>query len=413
MRFSRLFVFAVLISIVPFDSFAVDRTKVERQFAEWVRTSLWQKAQANGITAATFNEALTGIKPNWKLPGLRPPGAKASGKTKQSQSEFRSPAAYFREKNLQSDAGIGRKLLTKWAGTLERIEQIYGVPGHILVAIWGRESAYGRAKIPHSAIRVLATKAFMSTRKQLFFDELIAALKIIEQRNITRNAMKSSWAGALGQPQFMPSSYLKFAVDFDGDGKKDIWNSVPDTLASIANYLNAKGWQRERDWGFEVAIPGQTSCAQEGPDKSQLISGWVANGIKRISGRRFPGHELNGDGMMLVPAGRGGPHFIVTPNFYVIKSYNNSDLYALYVGNLGDRMAYGSGKFQRPWGETDTMYRSDIATIQRALEGLGYDVGGADGLPGFKTRRSIGDWQLRNNQPQTCFPSNRLIKTIR
>ena len=131
-----------------------------------------------------------------------------------------------------------------------KIEQRYGVPGHFLIAIWGRESAFGRAKIPYSAIRVLATKAYMSSRKDLFRQELLSALVMLQQGNLKSGNLKGSWAGALGQPQFMPSSYLKYAVDFDGDGKKDIWKSTPDTLASIANYLNKNGWVNRRDWGI-------------------------------------------------------------------------------------------------------------------------------------------------------------------
>lgn len=139
------------------------------------------------------------------------------------------------------------------------------MPGDIIVAIWGRESGFGRAKLPHSVVDVLATKAYMSTRKEMFRTELIDALKIVESGDIAASRMMGSWAGALGQPQFMPSSYLKYAVDFDGDGRRDIWNSVPDALASIANYLSQRGWQRNRDWGFEASIPANVSCAQEGP----------------------------------------------------------------------------------------------------------------------------------------------------
>ena len=168
--------------------------------------------------------------------------------------------------------------MREWAKTLKRVEQRYGVPGHILLAIWGRETGFGRAKLSYSAVRVLATKAFMSTRKDLFRKEILAALRIIQRGDVGAKSMKSSWAGAMGQPQFLPSSYLDFAVDFDGDGRANIWTSVPDTLASIANYLAKHGWQRGRDWGFEVRIPDIVSCAQEGPDRAQPIRKWVAKG---------------------------------------------------------------------------------------------------------------------------------------
>jgi hypothetical protein len=202
----------------------------------------------------------------------------------------------------------------------------------------------------------------------------------------------------------MPTSYLKYAVDFDGDGHRNIWTSVPDTLASIANFLVKKGWQRDRDWGFEVTIPDAVSCAQEGPDLAKPLSQWASLDIKRISGKGFPPGEMKARGMMLVPAGRDGPEFIVTPNFYIIKEYNNSDLYALYIGNLADRIAFGSGAFQGQWGDVGKMLRSDVAAMQRALERQGYDVGGSDGLPGYKTRRAIGQWQEKNGMKPTCFP---------
>lgn len=392
---------------------AVSRAAVEEQFRAWLAGDLWPQARRAGVSADTFNRAFAGVSLDWDLPDLVPPGTRPPERRRQSQAEFRSPGAYFSEQRLAGLASTGRALYRRWAGTLERIEARYGVPGHIVVAIWGRESGFGGASIPHSAIRVLATKGFMSTRPELFRGELVAALRILERGDIAPAAMKSSWAGAMGQPQFLPSSYLDHAVDFDGDGRRDIWNSVPDTLASIANYLAQSGWQRGRDWGFEVTIPDGVSCAQEGPDLARPIRDWAAMGISRISGRPFPDHETGRQGMMLVPAGRAGPEFIVTPNFYVIKEYNNSDLYALFIGNLADRIAYGSGPFRARWGDVGSMLRSDIATIQRALEAKGYDVGGADGLPGFKTRRSIGDWQARAGRPQSCFPSPQTLAVLR
>ncbi|RYE52276.1 MAG: lytic murein transglycosylase, partial [Rhizobiaceae bacterium] len=216
-------------------------------------------------------------------------------------------------------------------------------------------------------------------------------------------------AGAMGQPQFMPSSYLKYAVDFDGDGDKDIWNSVPDALGSIANYLVQKGWQKGRSWGYEVSIPAGVTCAQEGPDLAQPISKWASLGIERISGKGFPKGELKASGMMIVPAGRHGPEFIVTPNFYVLKEYNNSDLYALFIGNLADRIAFGSGAFEGRWGKVGHMYRSDVEAMQKSLNRQGHDVGKIDGLPGYKTRRSIGRWQEKNGMKPTCYPEEDML----
>ncbi len=392
---------------------APSKAAVEAQFEKWVQNDLRPEAEKNGISAKTFQAAFAGIELNWDLPDLAPPGFPPPKERKQTQAEFSSPAPYFNEDRLKKLAMTGRGFASQYASTLKRIEKTYGVPGSIVLAIWGRETGFGAAKIPNSAIQVLATKAFMSTRKEMFRTELIAALHIIDGGDVTPADFKGSWAGALGQPQFMPTSYLKYAVDFDGDGHRNIWTSVPDTLASIANYLVKKGWQRDRDWGFEVTIPASVSCAQEGPDLAKPLSQWASLGIDRITGKGFPSSELKADGMMLVPAGRDGPEFIVTPNFYVIKEYNNSDLYALYIGNLADRIAYGSGAFQGAWGDVGKMLRSDVAAMQKALERQGYDVGGSDGLPGYKTRRSIGQWQAKNGEKPTCYPEASMIGKLK
>ena len=274
-------------------------------------------------------------------------------------------------------------------------------------------TGFGAAKMPYDAFEVLGTKAFMSTKKDFFRTELLAALEIVERGLAPVGAMKSSWAGALGQPQFMPTSFLKHAVDFDGDGRVDIWNSTPDVLASIANYLVHYGWVRGRGWGFEVTVPASVSCSLEGPDQGKKISEWVDMGIKRVGGKPFPASELKAEGFLLMPAGRSGPAFIATPNFYVLKEYNTSDLYALFIGHGADRIAHGDQNFSGSWGPVGDLHRSDIAALQRALEAKGYDVGSADGLPGFKTRRSIGKWQAKNGQAATCFPDAGLVAALK
>ena len=404
--------FAVAAAAVQ-SSHAGTKAGVEAQFRQWLEADLWPEARREGVSRPVFDRAFSGVSLDWDLPDLAPPGFPKPKERAQSQAEFRSPGAYFSEKSLQGLAATGRSLMQQHAGTLARIEQRYGVPASIIVAIWGRESGFGRAKIPHSAVRVLVTKAFMSTRTDLFRREILAALKILERGDIPASAMKSSWAGAMGQPQFLPSSYLDHAVDFDGDGKRDIWNSTADSLASIANYLAQSGWVRGRDWGFEAVIPQGVTCALEGPDRARPISALTEMGIIRISGRPFPDHERRAPGMVLVPAGTFGPEFVVTPNFYVIKEYNNSDLYALFIGNLADRIAHGGSAFVTPWGNTGSMLRSDIARLQSSLEQQGYDVGGADGLPGYKTRRSIGEWQGKTGETPTCFPTPALLKSLR
>ena len=407
---------AVLLALITSTSLAhaaPSKAEVEAQFERWVQTDLWPEAQKSGISEKTFKSAFAGVTLDWSLTDLAPPGFPKPKEQKQTQAEFSSPAPYFNDDRLKRLAVTGRGFASQYASTLKKIEKTYGVPGSIVLAIWGRETGFGAAKIPNSGIEVLATKAFMSTRKDMFRTELIAGLHIIDGGDVTAADFKGSSAGALGQPQFMPTSYLKYAVDFDGDGHRNIWTSVPDTLASIANFLVKKGWQANRSWGYEVTIPEGVSCAQEGPDLGKPIAHWNSLGIDRISGKAFPSGEKNATGMMMVPAGRDGPEFLVTPNFYVIKEYNNSDLYALYIGNLADRIAYGSGAFEGAWGDVGKMLRSDVATMQKALEKKGYDVGGSDGLPGYKTRRSIGQWQEKNGMKPTCYPEAHMIGKLK
>lgn len=408
-----LIALGTLICLLPLPVLAQNKPDVEKQFQRWIASDLGPEARKAGISERTMKTAFSGISLNWSLPDLVPPGSKPPKSQDQSQAEFSSPGAYFSEKRLQGLAATGRGLASTHAATLKRIEAAYGVPGEIVVAIWGRESGFGKARLPYSAIEVLATKAFMSTRKPMFREELIAALTMIERGDVDAATMKGSWAGALGQPQFMPTSYLKYAVDFDKDGHPDIWNSVPDSLASIAHYLQKEGWQRGRDWGFEVSIPAKVSCAQEGPDLAKPISAWAATGITRVSGKPFPSADLKASGMMLVPAGRNGPEFVVTPNFYVLKEYNNSDLYALFIGNLADRIAHGAGAFEGSWGDVGKMLRSDVLAMQKALVAKGYDVGNVDGLPGFKTRRALGDWQAKNGLTPTCYPDASLKSRLK
>jgi len=392
---------------------AASKPEIEAQFQSWLANDLWLEAKAKGISKATFDQAFAGVALNFDLPDLVMPGEKPQTPQKQVQTEFGSPGKYFNDKTMNTVTSGGTARAGQYARILKAVENKYGVPGEIVLAIWGRESGYGSVKIPYSAFTVLGTKAFMATRKDMFRGELVAALQIVEKGYIDASSMKSSWAGALGQPQFMPTSYLEHAVDFDGDGKRDIWNSVPDTLGSIAHYLAQNGWQRGRDWGYEVNVPVSVSCALEGPDQGKPFAAWEKLGIARVNGKPFPTSETKREGFLLMPAGRHGPAFVVTKNFYVIKEYNMSDLYALFIGHVGDRIAHGATGFSVGWGDVGGLYRSDIASLQKALEKKGYDAGGSDGFPGFKTRRSVGDWQAKQGMAATCFPDKSLIKAIR
>lgn len=386
--------------------------QLEQKFTRWIEQTVTPKARQRGISRRVLKASLGGLTPDLRLPDLRQPGTKAGRRKAYAQSEFSSPARYFSESNFNTYVKLGRAQLAKWSKELDVIERRYGVSRRIIAAIWARESGFGRAAIPHNAFRILATQAFMGHRKKLFEGELLAALEIAERGHISPAHMKSSWAGALGQPQFMPSKYLKYAVDFDGDGKRDIWNSAPDTLASIANYLKAHGWDGRRDWGFEADVPAEVSCALEGPEQGRKISAWAGMGITRVAGRKFPASELGKTGFLLMPAGRLGPAFIATPNFYVLKEYNESDLYALYVGHLADRFGRNAPLIGK-WRKLDSFSRGAVQVMQERLVARGYDVGGADGLVGFKTRTAIGIWQQKKGHRPTCFPNAKLLKTIR
>ncbi|MEP3046952.1 MAG: lytic murein transglycosylase [Roseibium sp.] len=376
--------------------------KHDAAFRTFLTSDVAPEARRAGISQKTLDRELKGLTPDTSLAGLVGLGSKGKPPKTNYQAEFRSPARYFRDSQFNALVPGGRRLMQKHASTLKKIERTYGVPQRIILAIWARESGYGGAKIPHDAVRVLATRAFMGQRTDFFKSELIAALKILQNGDIARKSMKSSWGGAMGQPQFLPSSYLKYAVDFDGDGKRNIWTSQIDTMASIANYLSKHGWATGRDWGYEVFLPNTVSCTREGPDNRQKISAFANEGVRRVSGRPFPAHEINQSGNILLPAGRYGPAFIATENFYVIKKYNESDTYALFVGHLADR--YGNNKsFAGDWKPMKDTTRGAVRNLQLRLEGLGYDVGGADGLIGFKTRRSIGKDQEKNGFFATCW----------
>ena len=404
-RFSAILLVCLFL---PVSALAASKDVINTQFHAWLESSLWPQAQAEGISRATFDAALSGVSVNLDLPDLVMPGTKPKPPKVQHQAEFSSPANYFNEKSIAGLVSGGKARAKQYSKTLAAIEKKYGVPRQILLAIWGRESGYGAAKITNDAFGLLATNAFMSARKDLFQVELLAALHILQNGYMDRDGMKTSWAGALGQPQFMPSSYLKFAVDFDGDGKRDIWNSVPDTLASIANYLVQYGWQAGRGWGVEAILPDASLCVLEGPDQGKTGRDWSALDIVPISGKPLAASESKGENFLVLPVGTNGPAFIATPNFYVIKTYNISDLYVIFIGHVADRIAGGKAGFAAPWPRVDKMLRSDIGTMQKILQKSGYDIGKADGLPGFKTRRSIGDWQMKNGLKPTCYPSNAL-----
>jgi lytic murein transglycosylase len=389
-----------------------NRQAVAQQFASWINIDLWPEARGRGVSPDTFRAAMGPVSLDWDLPDLRPPGSPDRAPQVQRQSEFRNPAPYFSERRLENLKTRGRRHLARHEQRLGAIEQQTGVPGRIIVAMWGRETDYGRANLPHDAYEALATLAFMGRRKQMFRAELLAALVMLERGAAPRNLMRSSWAGALGQLQFLPSRYLDYGVDGDGDGRVNIWTSEVDNFSSIASFLKRNGWLPGSDWGYEINLPPSIACTLEGEDKGRPISEWIAMGVTRISGRPFPDIELGRTGYLKLPAGTKGPAFLVTDNFYAIKAYNESDLYVLFIGNLADRYGRG-GPFRGRWQPVSGFSPRDVQMMQERLIALGHDVGGADGLVGFRTRVSIGRWQESQGITPTCYPDVQIVRALR
>ena len=370
--------------------------------------SLWPDARAAGVPRATFDQAFASVTPDLTLPDLVIPGREAA--PKRGQAEFTQPAtAYLNASALANLASEGRTLLARHKATLERIEREIGVDRYALLAIWGRETAFGAEKTPHDAIRVLATQAYLGARKEMFRAELIAALRILAA-GVPRADLKSSWAGAFGLTQFMPTEYFKNGIDFDGDGRIDLAHSVPDALASAARQLKEKGWVLGQPWGYEVTVPAASSCALEGPPGARKLSEWLALGFKRPGGKLFRPADLDSEAYLMMPAGSYGPAFLALENFQVIRRYNTSDLYALYVGNLADRIA-GGGTFETPWAAVAQPATKLVTDLQSRLQALGYPMDKIDGKIGSNTRRQIGIFETDAGIPINCWPTPEALAT--
>ena len=318
------------------------------------------------------------------------------------QAEFSEHAKYFNKELISHKTSSGKKKAKTLEKLLNNLENIYGVDRNILLAIWANESFFGRVMPKLDALQVLSLLSFSSKNRIFYLSELIYLIDFaIENKNDVRE-LKVSKAGALGQPQFLPSTLVKFAVDYDNDGTKDIWNNPSDTLASIANYLNNFGWDNDFEWGYEVRLSENISCYLEGPDHSRSLIQWKKLGVSRFKEKDFPKDDLKNSYSLMFPAGIYGPIYLVSKNFYAIKKYNNSDLYALSVGFIGDKIKYNNHDFFKRWDTTENFTKKEIMELQEKLSAK-YDVGGIDGLIDHKTRRAIGIYQKDNNLRQTCW----------
>ena len=297
--------------------------------------NLWPQAQARGISRAKFDLAFAGVTPDPEVIALT-----------KKQAEFVRPISDYLE-HAVSQARIekGRTEARAWKETLDKAEARFGVDPYIVLGVWGLESNFGSNTGDRSVIRCLATLAFAHYRGDYFRKELLNALEILQQGHVTPAAMRGSWAGAMGQTQFMPSAFKLYAIDFHGHGRKDIWNDVPDALGSTANYLKKHGWIAGETWGYEVVLPKSFAAAGQKTGGAKSFRLWAEAGVRRADGRAMP---AKGEASLLLPAGREGPVFLVTRNFKVIKSYNNSTAYALGVALLGDRIA-GWAPVKTPW----------------------------------------------------------------
>ena len=386
------------------------RSAPDPAFSHWLE-SLWPQAQSKGVSRKTFSAAIHGLQPDLSLPDLELPSRK--GRPPPGQAEFvQTPADYIRELSISRLAERGKKLAAEHRATLSAIEQRFGVPPSMILAIWGRETAYGGHKLPHNAIRVLATQGFYGRRKDMFRGEFLDALRILEEGHVSLANMRSSWGGAMGLTQFLPSEFYKHAIDFDGDGRRNIWASVPDALASAAQQLVNKGWKRGQRWAYEVRPPANVDCTTGVPEFKQTVGEWLQRGFTPTHGRRPGQNELGEPASLLQPEGTYGPAFLTLNNYFVIKEYNFSDLYVLFVGHLSDRIG-DPRPFATPWSKNTQLKSTQVETMQSTLTKLGLYKDKIDGKAGMLTRSALGHYQKANRLKVDCWPTAAVLDHMR
>jgi lytic murein transglycosylase len=372
--------------------------------------SLWPEAQRSGVSRAVFEAETRGLEPDYKLPDLILPGRPATGAP--SQAEFvQVPADYLNEASITRLAAEGQRLLQKHREALAAIETRFGVPGSVVLAIWGRETDYGRYSLPYDGLRVLATQAYVGRRKDQYSTEFILALKMLGEGAVRRADLRASWAGATGLTQFLPSELYKHGVDLDGDGRVDIWHSVPDALASAAQQLVNKGWQPGVRWAYEVKAPANVDCTMGVPEVTKPIGEWLRAGFVPVRGQQLSAAERAQPASLLQPEGIYGPAFLTTKNYFVIKEYNFSDLYVLYVGHLSDRMT-SPQPFATPWSASTQLRTADVEAMQRQLTRLGLYADKLDGKAGMLTRAALGAYQKSAGLKVDCWPSEAVLRSM-
>lgn len=366
----------------------------EAGFQRFVQ-GLWPEAKARGVSQATFNEAFRGVEPDAKIIALT-----------KKQSEFVRPIWDYINGSISNERlKRGRDMAAEWSKTLAVVEKTYGVPRSVVLGVWGMETNYGSFTGSIYAIRALSTLAYTGYRPDFFREELLTALQILQQGHVDRSRMLGSWAGAMGQTQFMPSSFMKYAVDGNGDGMRDIWSSVPDAMASTANYLRQQGWEPGLPWGFEVQLPKGFDFRY----LKQNFAQWQTLGLRRIDGKAMP---RAGEATLFLPGGAGGPAFLVTKNYDVIKTYNSSDAYAMGVAHLGDRLM-GGQPIQAAWPKAPMLDKDQRQELQERLARLGFYEGNTDGKFGSKTRDAVRNFQLRRGLIPDGYADYAVLRELR
>ncbi len=369
-------------------------------FIVW-RDQFRRQALAQGIEPAVFDRAFAGV-------GVNPTVVRLDGK----QAEFTKPIwDYLGSAASPTRIETGRAAAARLGSTLDAIETRYGVDGQVVLAIWGMETNYGKNRGDIPVVEGLATLAYDGRRRAFAEEQLIDALRILQSGDVTPERMVGSWAGAMGHTQFMPSSYLSYAVDFTGDGHRDVWSDDPtDALASAANYLAHSGWVRGQPWGVEVHMPSGFDFSLADQKNRHPVSYWRAKGITLMDGRALPDH---GSAAIIAPAGARGPTFIVFQNFYVIKRYNNAMSYAMGVGHLGDRIA-GADDFIAAWPRDEReLSRSEKVELQERLMAAGYHPGSTDGVIGPDTTNAIRGFQRARGMTPDGYASASVLERLR
>ena len=371
---------------------------VDERFARWTR-DFRDSARAAGITEATLHAAFDDVH---YLPRMIDQD--------RAQPEFtRTPWDYIERAVTPRRVAQGTDRLAQLRTEADAASARYGVPPEVMVAIWGMESDYGGDFGDVPTIDALATLGFEGRREAWARAELLAALQILQNGDIDRAHMIGSWAGAMGQTQFLPSTFLGYAVDGDGDGRRDIWGSMPDVLASTANFLARSGWRADEPWGVELRLPAGFDVGRADPGVRQSAGQWAAEGVQQVDGTPLPALA---DASVLLPAGARGPAFLVGADFRAILRYNNSTSYALAVGLLAQRLAGGPG-VQAAWPrDLAALGRSQLQALQTALAQRGYPAGAADGVMGPATRDALRRWQRSIGVPADGYPTLELLQRL-